>query len=96
MITPNQCRAARGLIDISQTKLSEIAGVSLRTVCHFEKGNRTPVPAILAAIQHALEYAGIEFTEDGGVRPAPHRVCAGIEEPKLGKKRQKKEKKKDK
>ncbi|HWA92059.1 MAG TPA: helix-turn-helix transcriptional regulator [Rhizomicrobium sp.] len=70
--SPAQCRAARGLIDMSQTQLAEAAGVSSRTVLDFEAGKRQPIKATLAAMQRALEEAGVEFTNGGqaGVRVA--------------------------
>ena len=69
-LTPAQCRAARGLLDISQDRLVELSGVSKRTISHFEAGQRTPIPANLKAIQRALEDAGAEFTngDQPGVR----------------------------
>jgi transcriptional regulator with XRE-family HTH domain len=49
------------LLGITQADLAERSGVSLRTVANFETGERQPIPAILAAIQRALETAGIVF-----------------------------------
>jgi hypothetical protein len=44
----------------------------------FEKGHRTPIPVVRAAICAALEKAGVEFQDDGkrlgvsiGVRKLP-------------------------
>ncbi|MBI1207458.1 MAG: helix-turn-helix domain-containing protein [Azospirillum sp.] len=65
MITSAQCRAARGLIEMTQPGLAAASGVSLRTISHFEKGRRSPIPANLSAIQRALEAAGVRFTERG-------------------------------
>jgi len=58
-ISPGQCRAARGLLDISQRQLAEAAGVSLTAIKDFESNTRTPRPATLKAIQDAIERAGI-------------------------------------
>lgn len=58
-ISPGQCRAARGLLDISQRQLAEAAGVSLTAIKDFESNSRTPRPATLKAIQDAIERAGI-------------------------------------
>jgi len=68
--SPAQCRAARALIDMSQVQLAEAAGVSSRTILDFEAGKRQPIKATLAAIQRALETAGVEFTngEQQGVK----------------------------
>jgi transcriptional regulator with XRE-family HTH domain len=66
-ITPDQCRGARGLLDITQSELATKSGVSLGTVINFESGERQPIRAVMEAIRKALEDAGIEFIpEDGG------------------------------
>lgn len=65
-MTPAQTRAARGLIDWSQSRLADAAGVSLSTVKDFEAGRRQPVPNNLTAIRAALEAAGVEFIAENG------------------------------
>jgi predicted transcriptional regulator len=69
-MTPAQCRAARGLLDWTQNKLCEAAQVSGPTVRDFENGKVTPRRASLAAIQRALEEAGVIFTngDEPGVK----------------------------
>jgi DNA-binding XRE family transcriptional regulator len=71
-ILPAQCRAARALIDLSQKELAELAGVSWRTILSFESEQRQPIRATMAALQRALETAGVEFTngDQPGVRLA--------------------------
>jgi transcriptional regulator with XRE-family HTH domain len=76
-ILPAQCRAARGLIAMSQKDLARAAGVSSRTILNFESNQRQPIKATLAAIQRALEDAGVEFTDgdQAGVRLAKKKAA---------------------
>jgi predicted transcriptional regulator len=69
-VTPAQCRAARAFIAMSQNDLARAAVVPMALVTDFETGILTPRPADLDALQHALERAGVEFTNGGqpGVR----------------------------
>ncbi|WP_082613885.1 helix-turn-helix domain-containing protein [Bosea sp. Root483D1] len=60
-----QCRAARGLLDWSQTELASRANLSESTIRDFEKNRRIPGPNNLAAVRHALEQAGVQFVDDG-------------------------------
>jgi transcriptional regulator with XRE-family HTH domain len=68
-MTPEQCRAARALLDWKQDRLAEAARVGVTTIRNFENGKITPHRATLAVMQQALEAAGVEFTN--GTR----RVC---------------------
>lgn len=74
MITPSQCRAARALIGMTQPQLAAASAVSLRTISHFEKEQRNPIPANMAALQRALEVAGVRFTETGVEMDLDHRA----------------------
>jgi len=60
---------------MTQLTLAELSGVSPRAIADFEAENRKPIKATLAAIQRALEAAGVEFTNGGqpGVRLAAQR-----------------------
>ena len=78
MITANQIRAARGLLNLSQAQLSAMAGLGIATIKRIEASTEIRGAAsTLWKIQEALEAAGIEFlsTQDGGglgvrLRPA--------------------------
>ena len=59
MITPGQCRAARALLNISQKQLADAAGVSLRTVQGFERGDRPLHSLAMDAIERFLKAEGI-------------------------------------
>jgi len=64
-ITAEDVRAARALLQWSQSDLAKAAKVGVSTIADFEKGARTPIAANLAAIQQALETAGVSFSPDG-------------------------------
>jgi len=70
-ITGFQIRAARHGLKISAEKLSELSGVSARTIKRMETENDVPKSTVpnLNAIQAALETAGIEFIGTPDDRP---------------------------
>ena len=65
MLTPAKCRAARGLLNWSQQKLAEEAGVGVVTVRQFEGQAAQPRRATMDVLVRAFESAGIRFTEHG-------------------------------
>jgi DNA-binding XRE family transcriptional regulator len=61
-LTPQQCRAARAWLGLTQGKLARNAGVAPLTVRDFEAGRRVPIASSVTAIRAALEKEGIGFT----------------------------------
>jgi predicted transcriptional regulator len=66
MVTPAQCRAARGLLDWSQQDLATQAGVGIATVRQVEAGATEPRRATLVVLKQAFEKAGVEFIDENG------------------------------
>jgi len=62
-MTPEQCRAARAWLNLTQADLAEDAGTALSTVKDFEGARRVPIANNLAAIRTALEAKGIAFVD---------------------------------
>ena len=69
MITPAQCRAARGLLDWTQQQLADKARVGIVTVRQFEAGASDSRRSTIDVIKRALEDAGVEFLEENGGGP---------------------------
>src|SRR5580658_9127926 len=66
MISPAQCRAARGLLDWSQQELAKKAGVGVVTVRQLEAGTHQPRRATLEVVRRCLESCGVEFIAENG------------------------------
>jgi DNA-binding XRE family transcriptional regulator len=58
ILTPEQCRAARGLLDWTQEELAEWADVSRSTIRDFENGRHHLHPTTAAQVVAALESGG--------------------------------------
>jgi transcriptional regulator with XRE-family HTH domain len=69
VIAPEQCRAARGLLEWSQQELAERARVGVVTVHQLESGVSQPRQATLDVIKRAFEAAGVEFIDENGGGP---------------------------
>lgn len=68
MITLEQIKAARGLLDWTQGDLAAKSGLSLTAINNLERRIVLPRVATLATIRETFEQNGIEFTEGPGVR----------------------------
>jgi DNA-binding XRE family transcriptional regulator len=67
LTTGNQLRAARGLVDMDQITLAQLAGVSATTIRSMEARKAetlTSALTVVKAVQSALEAAGVEFLDD--------------------------------
>lgn len=69
MVTPAQCRAARGLLDWSQQDLASQAEIGIVTVRQIEAGVGEPRRATLVVVRQAFERAGVEFIDENGGGP---------------------------
>lgn len=66
MISPAQCRAARGLVDWPASKLSRRSAVKTYDIRQFERGSIELQERENAAVRAVLEGAGIEFIDENG------------------------------
>jgi transcriptional regulator with XRE-family HTH domain len=69
MITAEQCRAARALLDWPREQLAETSRVSRRTIIDFERSAREPRYLTFDAIRRVFEEAGVEFIAENGGGP---------------------------
>src|SRR6516165_3223931 len=76
-MTPAQSRAARALLDMTQSELAAAAGLGLSTVVDFEKERREVSNDAVEAMQDALELAGIAF-KGRGVAMASSELRRGL------------------
>ena len=70
MITVEQIRAARVMLNLKQKELAKLAGISVATLNNIERGAQTdPKISTMSYIREALEKRGIEFIFEpfGGV-----------------------------
>ncbi len=74
MITGSQIRAARGLINISQDELAELAGLTPQGIRKIEDGSVQPRGGTIADITQVFSDRGVEFTENNGVRQKPTNI----------------------
>jgi transcriptional regulator with XRE-family HTH domain len=68
MITPQQIRAARGLLDWTREELASFSEMTPKTLMGIEKGTTSPRQSNLQKLTTILENAGVEFLPGNGVR----------------------------
>ncbi|MGA2494171.1 MAG: helix-turn-helix transcriptional regulator [Roseiarcus sp.] len=61
MISGPQCRAARALLGLSQSALSDQSGVAQATIVSFETGKRSTYMHSVIELEMTLEALGVEF-----------------------------------
>ncbi len=68
MLTSDQIRAARALVKWSAQELADNVGLGISTVQRMEGADGVPSSSAknLAAVQTALEKAGVEFIAENG------------------------------
>ena len=67
MITTAQIRAGRGLLKWTQATLAHRAAISTVTLNMIENEAVQPRASTLGSIQQALEQAGVQMIDEGGV-----------------------------
>jgi transcriptional regulator with XRE-family HTH domain len=67
MVNGMQIAAARGWLGISQDKLAKRTKIALRTIKHFEAGERMPYERTIDALVAYLEKRGVEFLMKGEI-----------------------------
>jgi transcriptional regulator with XRE-family HTH domain len=65
MVTKEQLRAARALVDWTVRDLSEATGVHRNTITMIERGRSQPTEETMATLQRT---PGVEFAKDGWMR----------------------------
>jgi transcriptional regulator with XRE-family HTH domain len=65
-MSPNQCRAARGLLKWTQPRLAGASGVGLSTINRYENKTRPPRQAAILRLQGAFGSSGVDSLFDDG------------------------------
>jgi transcriptional regulator with XRE-family HTH domain len=81
IMSPAQCRAARGLLNWSEDRLASAAGITVSVIRAFEAEKSVP-RSTAQVLQRALEAEGIEFSDHGapGVRQQPAPAVLRLDE----------------
>jgi transcriptional regulator with XRE-family HTH domain len=68
MLTPQQIRAARAHLDLSQDDVAEGTGLTKYTLSNIERGATEGSSKSLEVLQAFFERRGLVFTQDNGIR----------------------------
>lgn len=74
MIEPRQIRAARALLNWSQSDLAKASGVATSSIKNIENEITVARRDTIEDIRKAFESNGVEFIDDGGVKPRQREV----------------------
>jgi transcriptional regulator with XRE-family HTH domain len=78
-LQPEQCRAARALLDWDQRELSRRSKVTQATIANFERGKTMPWARTLEDLRKTFEAEGIEFLgAEEGVREIGVQIRPGF------------------
>jgi transcriptional regulator with XRE-family HTH domain len=66
MITPDQCRAARGLLNWTQEELAFQASLGIVTIRQFEAGRIQPRKKTLEAIRSVFDFYSVKILDEDG------------------------------
>jgi transcriptional regulator with XRE-family HTH domain len=77
LLTPEQLRAARGLLDWSRAELAKRSGTAPETIQAFEIGASDPKLSTLRKWRLALQRAGVEFIDPDAGKGAGVRLVDG-------------------
>lgn len=70
-MTPTQMRAARALLDVSQTEVAENIGITTKTLSNAESERSVISSQNHEKLKSFYEQRGVEFTDFNGVREKP-------------------------
>ena len=74
-MTPEQCLAARALLNWSQDELAQVSQVHISTIALFELGKRPPCDGTIDDLRDVLDGAGVERERSGPLNAASARLC---------------------
>jgi hypothetical protein len=78
VITAEQCRAGRALVDMTQSELASRSKLGLSTIVDFEKRRRLVSADAIRAMRFALESAGVLFIQENGAGAGVRLTKRGI------------------